>query len=156
MMNPLYYASTVGWSQYQDFAYPGEDPRNQTSGEQYQNYSYPQQYVYPSQYPPQDYQHPRPGGHGGPAYQPAAQDYAHQGSNPSANEYNRETASVEEKKESTPPGGERNQKAHEYAVHYNKTLGGDYQYYYDYYMKTYANAPPASGSGDSQNPSSGK
>mmetsp|Transcript_117 Transcript_117/g.147 ORF Transcript_117/g.147 Transcript_117/m.147 type:complete len:435 (+) Transcript_117:521-1825(+) len=29
--------------------------------------------------------------------------------------------------------------AHQYAEHYSKSLGGDYKYYYDYYMKTYSN-----------------
>jgi rRNA processing protein Krr1/Pno1 len=156
MMNPLYYASALGWNQYQDFAYPGEVPRNQAHTSQ--NYIYPQQNSYPPQYPPHGYQQPHPGGHSGPAYQPVSQDYAYYGSNPSANEYNREKPSTEENKEETAhaPRGDRNPKAHDYAMHYSKTLGGDYQYYYDYYMKSYANAPQPSGSGENQKVSSGK
>lgn len=37
-----------------------------------------------------------------------------------------------------PDSSDKNPLAHQYAEHYSKSLGGDYQYYYDYYMKTYS------------------
>lgn len=47
--------------------------------------------------------------------------------------------SHEENKSSTQNNKEeKHPLAHQYAEHYSKTLGGDYQYYYDYYVKTYA------------------
>ena len=46
--------------------------------------------------------------------------------------------------EASQPPSDKHPLAHQYAEHYSKTLGGDYMYYYDYYMKTYLNpAQPA-------------
>lgn len=167
MMNPLYYASVMGWNKSTDFAYPGEVPRQES---------------YPG-YPPMGAGYPPYGMHGGyPGAHPMHAPYAYPEHNPHYNPnpydnrhemyHHPEHASSpsprhdpgahhsrpahghpheEIKGESRPPAAPEQpvempsasadpwqQRAHEYADHYAKTLGGDYQYYFDYYMKTYA------------------
>jgi rRNA processing protein Krr1/Pno1 len=194
MMNPLYYASAVGWPKYAEYAYPSEVPRGQApGGYPPSGYGYPPQQMggYPPQYPPQrpnEHGYPDHGGHHGypgsyppqgrpdhpPSSQPHDSRYGQQqpqydnrahsqprdshrpeekkGEEGSQPRPERREPTEERKDHATapspsqpaePPKKEPHPLAHQYASHYSKTLGGDYQYYYDYYMKTYANAAPA-------------
>jgi len=164
MMNPLYYASAMGWQKYSDFAYPGEVQRGQNSHPPHQ-----QNHGYPPQYPPHGYQgqgqHQHPGYQGGHPGQEGHHSHGnhpeqhqqpqhHEGyghhqpqSNPHSqpNEHSRsqENKPAEENKDhpKQDQSNPHHQPAHQYAEHYSKSLGGEYQYYYDYYMKQYANAP---------------
>jgi len=45
-------------------------------------------------------------------------------------------------------GDGKDPQAHQYAEHYSKTLGGDYKYYYDYYMSTYSGQKNAHSNSD--------
>jgi len=83
MMNPLYYAEMIGWQRYQNFAYPGEVP-------------------------PED----------SPLNAPKLA-----------------VASPETEDQKI------NVAADQYAKYYQTMQGGDYQYYYDYYCKTYGDKP---------------
>jgi len=172
MMNPLYYASAMGWQKYSDFAYPGEvqRPADSRYPAQHSSYGYPpqQMHSYPPQYPPQQRPYSQPhqdmgrahySQHGsesrfGPAPHADGKDQKHHSERGKPEdqkgqdsrfsyEDSKERKSAERKEghsqeQKTEPGKDVNPEAHKYAEHYSKTLKGPYQYYYDYYMKTYA------------------
>lgn len=154
MMNPLYFASATGLQTHVDYAYPDEIRNPHGYGGHSSQGGYP-----PYQYP--DYNQSYPGysqPQGYPQYPGYGQPYPGQAAQPQGAPYGtpqndaKSTPQEEGRKEESKgpsdpkasnPSAEApkgvDPKAHQYAEHYSKSLGGTYQYYYDYYMKTYAN-----------------
>lgn len=168
MMNPLYYASAVGLNKFSEFAYPGEMQRSPDVRYPQASYGYPPQAAspYAPQYPQRPYpggpemsqSHPR-------VQYPSSQPHESRFSSdaPETQEpkvavevktheepkvkksrfsYDEPKEQIVERKEQEVKPEEPkgvNPQAHEYATHYSNTLNGPYQYYYDYYMKTYYN-----------------
>ena len=162
------YQAALSYQPYPGFRHPGDAAQDQSAPnpaqEGYPQYSNPSQppQGYPGTYPG----YPPYGGYppGHPGAQPGQPPYPsfNTQSNPSgpSNPPNRKDEKKEQapdtktEKEATtertqpsaqPSNPEPSQKdgkhplADQYAKHYSETLKGDYQYYYDYYMKTYAN-----------------
>ena len=164
MMNPLYYTNALGWSKSNDFAYQGEIAGQGGPPQGYPPMGHPGYPPYGQQaYPPGHHGQQPP--HGYPPYGGAPQGHPHAAHNPDPNAHaNANVAPKEEVKgegaghqpTSQPPAqapapapapvqppaqatsNPEHEKAHKYADHYSRTQGGPYQYYYDYYMKTYA------------------